>query len=92
MCLNEIVVKIARPAHRTTLSLAVPTGEDDTVYYHRLRELEQSGTIIQVGLIAAGTFGTQITTQISAATGMRLAAIAELDPARAVRAYGLGGI
>ena len=62
------------------------------MYYHRLRELEHSGQSIQVGLIAAGTFGTQIVAQITAATGMRLAAIAELDPTRAVRAYGLGGI
>ena len=62
------------------------------MYYHRLRALEESGNPIQVGLIAAGTFGTQITTQMTAATGMRVAVIAELDPAKARRAYGLGGI
>jgi predicted homoserine dehydrogenase-like protein len=62
------------------------------MYYHRLRELEETGNNIQVGLIGAGTFGAQITSQMAAATGMRLAAIAELEPPKAVRAYGLGGI
>ena len=33
--------------------------------FHRLRELDERGNTIQVGLIAAGTFGTQIVTQMS---------------------------
>ena len=33
--------------------------------YHRLRELDQRGTPIQIGLIAAGTFGTQIASQLA---------------------------
>ena len=48
--------------------------------YQRLREREERGEPIQVGLIAAGTFGTQIASQMAAAPGMRLAVIAELDP------------
>ena len=60
--------------------------------YHRLRELDQRGTPIQIGLIAAGTFGTQIASQLACAPGMRLAAIAELDLAKARRAYGRGQI
>ena len=51
--------------------------------YHRLRQLDQRGTPIQIGLIAAGTFGTQIASQLAHAPGMRLAAIAELDLAKA---------
>ena len=60
--------------------------------YHRLRGLEGKGETIQVGLIAAGTFGTQIVAQMAHAAGMRVAAVAELEPEKAIRAYGLGGI
>ena len=60
--------------------------------YHRLRQLDQRGTPIQIGLIAAGTFGTQIASQLGHAPGMRLAAIAELDLTKARRAYGRGHI
>ena len=60
--------------------------------YHRLRQLDQRGTPIQIGLIAAGTFGTQIASQLAHAPGMRLAAIAELDLTKARRAYGRGHI
>ncbi|MBN97881.1 MAG: flagellar biosynthesis protein FlgA [Gemmatimonadetes bacterium] len=60
--------------------------------FQRLRERDECGETIQVGLIAAGTFGTQIVTQMSHAPGMRIAAIAELDGAKALRAYELAGI
>ena len=60
--------------------------------YHRLRDLDARGETVQVGLIAAGTFGTQVVSQMSHAVGMRIAAIAELDAQRAFRAYDLGGI
>ena len=59
--------------------------------YQRLREREERGEPIQVGLIAAGTFGTQIASQMAAAPGMRLAVIAELDPDKGVRAFRIGG-
>ena len=62
------------------------------MFYQRLREREEGINPIQVGLIAAGTFGTQISAQMAAATGMRLAAIAELKPQKALRAYNLSGI
>ena len=62
------------------------------MFYQRLREREEGSNPIQVGLIAAGTFGTQISAQMAAATGMRLAAIAELKPQKALRAYNLSGI
>ena len=59
--------------------------------YRRLRDLDESGDTIQVGLIAAGTFGTQIVAQMTHAAGMRMAVVADLDTDKAVRAYGRGG-
>ena len=56
--------------------------------YHRMRDREMGGDIVQVGLIAAGTFGTQIVSQVAHAAGMRIAVIAELDADKARRAYG----
>ena len=58
--------------------------------YHRLRDLEERGDTIQVGLIAAGTFGSQIAAQMAHAAGMRLAAIAGLDTEKSLRAGGRG--
>ena len=60
--------------------------------YHQLSELDEKGTPIQVGLIAAGTFGTQIVSQMCQMKGMRIAAVAELDLSKAVRAYQRGGL
>jgi len=60
--------------------------------YHKLQDLEATGHTIQVGLIAAGTFGTQIVSQMTHVNGMRVAVIAELDKEKALRAYGHGGI
>ena len=59
--------------------------------YRRLRRLDESGDTIQVGLIAAGTFGTQIVAQMTHAAGMRMAVVADLDTDKAVRAYERGG-
>ena len=50
--------------------------------YHRLRDLDARGETVQVGLIATGTFGTQVVSQMSHAAGMRIVAIAELDAQR----------
>jgi len=60
--------------------------------FHRLKALEDQGTPINVGLIAAGTFGTQIVMQTCQMVGMRLAAIAELDPDKARIAFTRGGL
>ena len=60
--------------------------------YHKLQDLEATGDAIQVGLLAAGTFGTQIVSQMTHVNGMRVAVIAELDREKALRAYGHGGI
>ena len=60
--------------------------------HQRLAELERGGRPIQVGIIGAGTFGTQIVAQTCRIKGMRVAAIADLKPERAVRALSLGGV
>ena len=51
--------------------------------HQRLAELEREGRPIRVGIIGAGTFGTQIVAQTCHIQGMRVAAIADLKPERA---------
>ena len=60
--------------------------------HQRLAELEREGRPIRVGIIGAGTFGTQIVAQTCRIQGMRVAAVADLKPERAVRALSLGGV
>ncbi len=52
----------------------------------RLAEREAAGTPIRVGVIGAGRFGTMVLCQLAGMRGMRLSAVAEIDPARALRA------
>lgn len=60
--------------------------------YEFLREREQKRQPIQVGIIGAGTFGTQITAQVCRMAGMRVAAVVDLNPERALQALGKGGV
>ena len=60
--------------------------------YERLKELEGKHQPIRVGIIGAGTFATQIISQLCRITGMRLSVVADLKRERAVRALTLGGI
>src|SRR5690242_19801914 len=60
--------------------------------YQRLAERERQGTPFQIGVIGAGTFGTQIIAQTCRMKGMRVAAICELSPDRAAAALAKGGI
>lgn len=60
--------------------------------HQRLAELERAGKPFQVGIIGAGTFGTQIIAQTCRMRGMQIAAIAEIVPDRAIRALAAGGI
>jgi len=60
--------------------------------YERLVELEENATPITVGIIGAGTFGSQIISQTCQMKGMRISAVADLKPERATRALHLGGI
>jgi predicted homoserine dehydrogenase-like protein len=57
----------------------------------RLDELDRRGEPIQIGLIGAGTFGGQIAAQMGRMRGMRIAAIAEINPERARSALAAGG-
>jgi predicted homoserine dehydrogenase-like protein len=58
---------------------------------HLLREREAEGRPIRVGVIGAGTFGTQIIAQTCRMQGVRISAIAELNLERAREALRLGG-
>ena len=60
--------------------------------HERLADLERKGSPITVGIIGAGTFGTQIIAQTCRIKGMRVAAIADLNIERGIRALKLGGI
>ena len=60
--------------------------------FRKLRALDEGGETIQVGLIAAGTFGTQIVAQMAHVAGMRVAVVADLDIDKAVAAYAKGGV
>jgi predicted homoserine dehydrogenase-like protein len=60
--------------------------------YQRLAELERRGTPFQVGIIGAGTFGTQIIAQTCRMQGMRIAAVAEIVPEKAIAAFKSGGV
>lgn len=50
----------------------------------KLAALEAAGKPIQVGLIGAGKFGSMFISQSHLTPGMRLAAVADLDPQRAL--------
>lgn len=58
----------------------------------KLLQREQEGRPIRVGVIGAGTFGTQIVAQACRMKGMRVSVVADLQPERALRALELGGI
>lgn len=60
--------------------------------YHALQAREADGQPIRVAVIGAGTFGTQIISQICRMTGIRAAVVGELDPERGRNALRLGGI
>src|SRR5512139_690193 len=48
-----------------------------------LRSRESDGKPLRVGLIGAGKFGSMYLSQVRRTPGVRLAAVADLDPARA---------
>lgn len=60
--------------------------------HNKLLAREQDGRPIRVGIIGAGTFGTQIIAQTCRMKGMRISAIADLLPELSIRALELGGI
>jgi len=60
--------------------------------YEWLEELEENDEPLMVGVVGAGTFGSQIISQICQIRGMRVSAVADLRPERAKRALNLGGV
>jgi len=52
--------------------------------HRKLAALEANGKPIQIGLIGAGKFGSMFISQVPNTPGMRLSAIADLDPQRAL--------
>ena len=60
--------------------------------YDRLEKLEEDDQPIQVGIIGAGTFGTQIIARICQMQGMRIAVVADLITERGSSALQTGGI
>ncbi len=60
--------------------------------FEQLQARESQGRPIRIGVIGAGTFGTQIVAQTCRMQGMRVSALAELDLKRARKALTLGGI
>lgn len=60
--------------------------------HSRLVERQRTGKPFQIGLIGAGTFGAQIIAQTCRMPGMRIAAVAELAPERAAKAFQAGGV
>ena len=55
------------------------------------KRLEKTGRPIRVGLIGSGEMGTDIVTQCGQMTGITVAAIAEINPGAAKKAYMIGG-
>ena len=58
----------------------------------KLLQREQDGRPIRVGVIGAGTLGTQIIAQTCRMKGMRIAAVADLQPERGLRALNATGL
>ncbi|MGE5557615.1 MAG: NAD(P)H-dependent oxidoreductase [Bacillota bacterium] len=57
----------------------------------KLRQLQDEGRPIQVGLIGAGQMGTDIIAQVQGMAGMEIPAVVDLKAETAVRAYRLAG-
>ena len=57
------------------------------MYVHAdLRRRAEAGEPVRVGLIGAGKFGSMFLAQVPTTSGLRVAAVADLDPDRAARA------
>jgi len=56
-----------------------------------MKQLETNGQTIRVGLIGAGQMGTDIVSQAALMPALRIVITADIDPARAVKAYQIAG-
>ncbi len=60
--------------------------------YRRLRQLEEEGKEIKIGLVGAGKFGTDVVTKVFQMHGMRAAILADIKPDNAFEAYAINGV
>ena len=58
-------------------------GADPMYAYEDLRRRAETGAPVRVGLVGAGKFGSMFLAQVPSTPGLRVAAIADLDPERA---------
>lgn len=72
------------PSHHINQALNSQRRHEMTNLSTKLAALETAGKPIQVGLIGAGKFGSMFISQSHLTPGMRLAAVADLDPQRAL--------
>jgi len=70
----------------------VPFFQRTLMIHTRLAERERQGKPFQIGVIGAGTFGSQIIAQTCRMQGLRIAAVLEVAPERARRALHSGGV
>lgn len=57
-----------------------------------LAEREDAGRPVRIGLVGCGEMGTDIVTQVSRMRGIRVTAIAETDPDKAMQAVAIAGL
>jgi predicted homoserine dehydrogenase-like protein len=60
--------------------------------YQDLKELENRGEFVSIGLVGAGQMGTDIVSQVSQMDGVRVPVVADVDIDRAKKAYQLSGV
>jgi predicted homoserine dehydrogenase-like protein len=56
-----------------------------------LRRRAAEGRPVRVGLVGAGEMGTDIVTQVGQMPGIEVAVVADLDAARAMKAFDIAG-
>ncbi len=60
--------------------------------FQDLKELENRGEFVSIGLVGAGQMGTDIVSQVSQMDGVRVPVVADVDIDRAKKAYQLSGV
>src|SRR5690606_31989579 len=76
-----------RPRSRTSMTNIALTG-----LARELAEREDAGRPVRIGLVGCGEMGTDIVTQVSRMRGIRVTAIAETDPDKAMQAVAIAGL
>ena len=60
--------------------------------HRRLRELEQSGGKIRVGMVGAGQMGEGLAVVLEQMAGMEPSVVVDTAPQRAIRAFASAGV